>query len=164
MTLHHGEGSAVAHCNICRIPSYNIFNGYFTNLRYLIIPREFKINRTYEKPSETYYIVAQPFKNKRHKTEDAIKSLEKSIRNRISYDRILITRETKATAIHYNIVLTTNDNIMKFHNKSFNRHFGFSVQKIHTKKDLDRVLNYTLKESKTRFFKKTKDYYIYTKH
>lgn len=148
----------------CSLIQYNLFNSYYPNI-YTRALKEFQ-SRTYELPYHTYYLVFQPLKARYAKNiekySNDIKNLERTLRNRLKYKQILITREIDAQQIHYNVVITTDQNIIQYNKKAFNRNYGVHVQLCDSRKDQEKVLAYCFKEAKVRRFRSI-DHFQYTK-
>lgn len=140
-----------------RIPTYNIFNRYYHNLRNLMFPRLFRSNRTYEAPLQQFYIVMIPLKGRDHSVPLVQKMFQSA-----GLDRILITKEIKAGAPHYNVLVTTKYDYYQHHTK-VHKKFKYTVQYASQIRDVEFVADYCFKESKNREFKEGRDYYIYSK-
>ncbi len=140
-----------------RIPSYNMFNRVFYNIRRYIIPCLFKTQRTYENRYNQYYIVMFPLKGRAHSV-----SLVAGLFKKNGLERILVTKEITAGAPHYNVLVTTEHKYTKHHQK-IHKKYHWTVQTVLTMSSINRIIDYVFKESKTRNFIKGEDYHIYCK-
>lgn len=148
------------------LPSYNIFNRYYYNLRNIIVPKRFGERRSYE--VSTYYLVLTPLNKRYLENPDSfqydIKKIEKDLRRSYPYERVVITREIlDVSKTHYNILITTKGDPFAFHQKVFKNRYGMFVQDASTHEDITKIISYMFKESKRREFIDNKDYFIYRK-
>lgn len=141
-------------------PSYNIFNRYNPNCTSLL-KKGFKANRTYE-VLQTYYMVWKPYT--RYQGTDDLLRIEKLCRNKFKYERILITRETNAKRVHYNVLITSSSCPINRHDRTLGRDFRIHCQNVSTVKDVHQVIDYMSKEADTREFIPSKDSFIYIKN
>lgn len=140
-------------------PDVVLFNYYYHNLtKYKIA--DFKPDRSYE-GCANYLVVFAPLNNHVDKQDD-IKKLEKYIR-KFKYERVVITREILEKRVHYNMIVTTKENMMPSSGKIVQKFF-MDVQHIVNSGHLQRVWNYIFKESKRRPFYANTDYFIYVKN
>lgn len=142
------------------MPDYNMFNRYYHNLVNIIIPEKWQYPRSYE-GCATYYIVFAPLRNKVDLPND-LERIEKFCRTNFKYQRIIITREIKASRIHYNVMLTTNANVILFNGK-IKQKFYLDVQVVPNSTHQRVIVSYMFKESKRRPFKENTDYFVYVK-
>lgn len=149
-------------CTMFKMPTVNLFNTINPNFRNKIY-RLFKADRTYELPDRTFYIVLSP-RNKWEEDNysDDIKRIEKQLRNKYKYKRILITREINAKKTHYNVLLTCLEDLNKNHNKTFSRYYHMYVQECPFIKDIYEIINYCTKEASERSMNKN-DYHVFCK-
>lgn len=153
---------ALLNPNEVSIPlGYNIFNRYNPNFEALC-RKGFKSDRSYESPYHSYYIVLFP------KRDDYISNglllIEKAIRSKLKYKRILITREINASRIHYNVLITTSTCPMCLKGKSIASNYTTnSIQILHQIKDITEVIHYMSKEADTRQMNPGEDKFIYIK-
>jgi len=140
-----------------RIPSYNMFNRIYYNIRRYIVPCLFKTLRTYEAPYKQYYIVLVPLKGRTHSIAMIHAMFKKN-----GLERIIVTLEKTAGAPHYNVIVTTKYDYGKLHNKVYKK-YKLNVQTVITRSSINRILDYIFKESKERDFVKGEDYIIYCK-
>lgn len=142
---------------------YNIFNTRNPNLLQSVC-QIFKPDRTYEKPDSTYLIVLSP-RNRWAKKDYVrdIKRIEKLLRNKLNYKRCIITRETDAKKVHYNVMVTTDKDILKMHNKTFGRFYNFYVQKTPRVSDIYKSIKYICKEGDIRPMIPERDKFVYCK-
>jgi len=141
--------------------NWNIFNQYYFNLVNLTIQSEFKPDKTYN-GSLNYYFVFSPLNVHKDDFTD-IKKIEKYLRNKYKYDRILITREVRSIRKHYNVVLTTKYNPLHANGQIVMK-FYQDIQHIPNIGGLYKVIDYMTKESKLRAFFRGLDYFIYNKY
>lgn len=145
----------------CEITTkYNIFNRYHHNITEHIVPEKFHYDRTYE-GAANYLIVFAPLHNHKDSSDD-IHKIERYLRGRTKYDRIIITKEVKSERIHYNVLITSKMNLISMHGK-INNTFYMNVQHVKNITDLPKVVYYIYKESKEREFKESRDHIIYCK-
>lgn len=142
------------------MPEYNIFNRHYWQLFNRIIPEKWQYPRSYE-GCATYYIVFSPLNNKIDLPND-LQRIEKFCRTNFKYQRFIITREILATRIHYNVMLTSNKNVVLFNGK-IKQKFYLDVQVVPNRYEQEKVVHYMLKESKKRQFKENTDYFVYVK-
>lgn len=132
------------------MPEYSLFNQRNPNLLRLV-SKKFHIERTYEEPDSTYLIVLTPRNRwKKDNYRKDIPRLEKMLRSKLKYKRIIITREINATKVHYNILITTSKDILKMHNKTFGKYYNFYVQKTPQVNDIKNAMQYICKEGDKR--------------
>lgn len=143
------------------MPKSNLFNHYYHNLTHLTVPETFKYNRSYEGCSN-YLIVFAPITNHIDSKQD-IKKIEKYLRSKYHYQRILLTREILESRIHYNVLLTTKSNPILTNNTIVQK-FHLNVQHVPNITHLPTIIQYMFKESKHRPFHPNIDYFLYTKN
>ncbi len=140
---------------------YNIFNRYNPNFEALC-RKGFKSDRSYEQPDHTYYIVLFPKKDDH--VDNGLLKIEKAIRTKLKYKRILITREIDASRIHYNVLVTTSTCPMCIKGKSVATNYTTnSIQKLYQIKDINEVIHYMSKEANRRPMNPGEDKFIYIK-
>jgi len=142
------------------VPIANQFNNYYHNLtKYKI--SDFKPDRSYE-GCANYLIVFAPLKNHIDSKYD-LRKIEKFMRNKFKYERIVITRETLATRVHYNVIITTKHNAT-LSNGTIVQKFFLNIQHIANVTHLERIWCYIFKDAKKRPMYPNKDYFIYVKN
>lgn len=124
------------------------------------IESKWKIDRSYELPYQTYFIVVNPLKTFKE-TYTQISVLENYLRNKLKYKRILITRETNAKSIHYNVLVTTDYEINHKDTRVLNKKFCWYSQVCNHRADQERVIKYITKEDK--IYKDRYDMYMYVR-
>lgn len=146
-----------------------IFDNYYFNLSYKVIPRDFHRERSYEHPDYTYYVVFIPlnraYDQNKESFEKDISRIEKWCRNNWRYKRIFITREIMNCAkIHYNVCVTTDVDLLEIEAGAVGHRYGINQpRRLHNRQEIDVVINYMIKESKRRPLKDKIDRYIYRK-
>lgn len=122
--------------------------------------KEFKLKRTYESPINTFYLVFKPLKVCKPSIRD-LRLIEKYCRNKFKYKRILIAREIYATSIHYNVLITSATCCFCMHDKIYGNRYKLHVQSAPGIQDIEKIINYILKEANTRPMKEGKDIFNY---
>lgn len=152
-----GANTTIEHSNCYR---RNLFHDHNPTCQNNLIEK-FKCKRTYEN-AQHYYIVLKPYTRYNSKECDFVR-IEKNLRRRFKYDRILITREILAKRIHYNILITSGSNICSIHDKTFTKNFKANVQLVDKIEDLPDIIKYMTKEADERQFKPDLDRFYYLK-
>lgn len=142
------------------IPKYNIFNRYYHNLTEYTVPEKFHWKRTYE-GAANYLLVWAPLSTHEDSSSDIV-SIERYLRSKCKYNRIIITREIKSERIHYNVLITTKEDLISLNAKIVNK-FYINVQHIPNITHLPKVVYYIYKESKDREFT-DRDHFIYVRN
>lgn len=123
------------------------------------------IERTYEEPIEWYYLVFKPFTRAYERNKDffIVKAINTAKRAIKGAQVAIFTRETQSAKVHVNAIVATQQPLLELHESCFRNKYKIYCQKLHTLSDRERVLNYSLKESKQRTFYKYLDYSIYSR-
>lgn len=148
----------------------------------------YQSGRTYEYPFISLYLVVNELKTRKvkdkeerhaelaevsssavceeHETAGGIRKLEKHLRNKFKYERILITREILQRNIHYNILMTMHMNEYQKllrHNIISKDYIKPYVTITWGIGDVYRLIRYIFKEAQVRQFYPKIDYYVYCK-
>lgn len=132
------------------------------------------MNRSHEHPLHFFYITFKPFNKNYDKDYDGMTEVKKRIQKE-EYESVIITREIKATKIHYNaLIWSASDLDLKMHSKWTKRYKIFATRvgliSLHRKDLLGykdecmRVFDYVMKESCERTFVKNLDYYTHSRY
>lgn len=140
--------------------SYNDTNSKIFQLLYNWCITRFKVQRSYESPYRTYYIVVTPFAKQRGVALGAIyKKYSKDGCERILVTREKLTSDGRPINPHYNVLVTTKK---VFHSGNFN-YFNLNVQQVVDLTTLPNVIYYMLKEAKLRTYERETDFKIFCK-
>ena len=136
-----------------KIPLKSLFTNYYRLASWEILP----CIRDSER--KIYYLVFSP-KNKRYNPN---RDFTDHIRKKMGkYNQLIITREIYATKIHYNVLVTSDDDKSRMHDTQDSTFY--IVSKVVRNEDVNRVHQYIIKESKKRYFKDTQkpvDIYVH---
>lgn len=136
------------------IPKYNIMNNYPR------LPSWSVIGNYVNCVGNIYYLVFKP-KNKKY---DPKKNLMDHVRKKCGkHSAIIITREIEAAKVHYNVLVRTTEDLSKLHDTQDSRFYIYCKEVPHKAADLNKVHEYIVKESKTRYFTDNKDIYVFFK-
>jgi len=131
----------------------------FENYRHVQAEVKHLVERSYEKPFKWYYLTFKPFNKNYEKDLDFY--------NRKGFDHVrkkigkvsasIMTREITAKKIHINVLCCTDRPIDMLHQMKTNKYFIY-CQECPGPQDRRLVLEYILKESKSRYFHEHLDY------
>jgi len=131
----------------------------FENYRHVQSTVKHLVERSYEKPFKWYYLTFKPFNKNYEKDLDFY--------NRKGFDHVrkkigkvsasIMTREITAKKIHINVLCCTDRPIDMLHQMKTNKYFIY-CQECPGPEDRRLVLEYILKESKSRYFHEHLDY------
>lgn len=131
-------------CSLTR----NLFNDRHFNLTYY---KDIWYNIGKEYPGcRDYYLVFAPLRCHEDSMLD-MKRIEKYLRDRYKYKRIVITREIYSDRVHYNVMFTTHMNARLLDGRIVQK-FYIKAQIMQKDKDLRTVWDYIFKESEKRPF------------
>jgi len=135
------------------IPDHCLFHNYRevqTKVNHLV-------KRSYERPFRWYFLTFKPFNKNYEKDIDFYnrKGFD-HVRKKIGKtEAMIMTKEIQASKIHINVLCCSERNLSELlHDKNTNKYHIFSEPC----KDRHLVLEYILKESRTRFFHEHLDY------
>lgn len=134
---------------------------------YRSLPSWWLIGRTYEEDYHYVYLVYKPLEKNYDKNFDGMDHVRKHLKS--NFEAVIITREVNAKKVHYNVMAICKghmqlDKLLQLHEKHTSRYYVYSTYVNKTREDIDRVHEYIIKESRTRYFYKNKDIYVYDKH
>lgn len=137
---------------ILTLPRYNLMNNYSRLASWAVIGNYVNCG------GNIYYLVFKP-KNKRY---DPKKNLLDHVRKKCGkHIAIIITREIEARKVHYNVLVRTAEDLLRLHDTQDSRFYIYCTAVPNTKKDVDTVHEYIIKESKTRYFYDNLDIYAF---
>jgi len=136
------------------IPKYNMMNNYPRLASWQVIGNYLNC------VGNIFYLVFKP-KNAKY---DPKKNLLDHVRKKCGkYGAIIITREVEATKIHYNVLVRTTEDLKRLHDSQDSRFYIWCKEVPNKNKDLSKVHEYIIKESKLRYFYDNKDIYAFFK-
>lgn len=137
-----------------------IIENLFHNYEYLFNMFLPYVLRSYEQPTNWYYVVAKPYNDKYEKYRSWYESYQavRTIKRKFEPSTSLITREKEAAKVHLNMLCTSEQDLTKFHDKNCFK-YRYHVQKITGLYGRASVLMYILKEAKQRRMQEFKDYF-----
>ncbi len=140
------------------MPNYNLMSNYFQTIRDV----EWITRRSYENPFKWYFLTFKPFNSTYDIHLDFYENrcLDHCRKKLGKVEAYIMTRETKATKTHVNILcVTTRPLEQELMNKKTNRYYIYCKESI-CRHD---CLRYIFKESKSRNFKEYTDYVFHCK-
>lgn len=146
------------HMDTFKMPNYNIMNNYARLMRDIC----YITMRTYERPHKWFFLTFKPFNSTYDDNFDFYqnKCLDHCRKKLGNVDAYIITRETKATKTHVNILCVTTRALGNELNEAKTNRYYIYCKEARCRHD---CLRYILKESKTRYFKKYIDYVFHCK-
>lgn len=145
----------------------NIYRDIKCLFRYNILvsetERRFHVERTYELPYITVYMVVNQLSEKTaFYTKCEVLNIKRQLQ-KYKYDRLLLTKEVMGSNVHYNILMTfkVEDLCKLIKRNKINYHFIKPyIQKVLDYKSIPRIIRYMYKESMYRIFEENVDYLI----
>jgi len=131
----------------------------FGNYRHVQAEVNHLVQRSYEKPFKWYYLTFAPF-NKNYEKDikfylnDGFRHATKKIGK---VECFIITREINAKKVHLNVLCCSDQSLEKLHQMKTNK-YSIHCQELPGPRDRRLVLEYILKESKSRYFHEHLDY------
>ena len=137
------------------IPRHCVFHNYHS-VHAMVKPY---VDRSYERPFRWFYLTFKPY-NKNYERD-----IDFYLRKGFDYARkkigkvkfFTMTREINAKKVHLNVLCCTDRPLEKLHNQKTNKYF-IHCQECPRMLDRQLVLDYILKEARTRYFHKYIDY------
>lgn len=122
---------------------------------------QYDLERTHEHPYYWYYLVFSPM-NKPYEADPEwfeFKGLDKVRSKYSNYLAYIATRETKATKTHINLLILTQQDLLKQNGKKCFHKYHIHAQKLGlSPNNRDAVLSYMTKEFQTKYAVKYLDY------
>lgn len=116
--------------------------------------------RTYEKPCNWYFLVFAPL-NKPYL--DHAFTIQECINKIGRTEGYIATRETQAKKIHFNIMAVSKTPLDTLNGKIYKHKYRIYSKKLDSLEFREHVLDYILKESKSRHFRRGIDYKFFIK-
>lgn len=120
------------------------------------------VQRSHERPTIGFFLVFKPFNKNYEPTYDGMDHIRKKLSKTV-YSDLIITREIKATKVHYNVMVWSADNFLSLLGTHTNKYKIYCVP-FKEGKDKYQIHDYIVKESKSRPFKLYEDIYIYSNY